>query len=48
MNSTMNKLIRQIEYWQKDGHFNFDLYLAFCKAKLEHYENTNTKKKKQK
>jgi len=42
----MNKLLKQIEWWRNNGHFNFELYLAFCKAKEEHYEKTNTNKKK--
>ena len=43
----MNKLLTQIDWWRKDGHFNFELYLAFCRAKGEHYEKTNANKKKQ-
>ena len=34
----MTKLLQQIDWWRKDGHFNFELYLAYCKAKIEHYE----------
>ena len=43
----MNKLLKQIDWWLKDGYFNFELYLAFCRAKGEHYEKTNKNKKKQ-
>ncbi|MGB0861313.1 MAG: hypothetical protein ACPGXZ_00265 [Saprospiraceae bacterium] len=43
----MTKLLQQIDWWRKDGHFNFELYLAFCKAKIEHYEKTDKDKKAQ-
>jgi len=26
-------LLKQIEYWKRNGNFNFELYLAVCKAK---------------
>jgi hypothetical protein len=29
----MGKLLKQIEFWQNRGSFNFELYLAVCKAK---------------
>ena len=29
----MGKLLRQIEFWRNRGSFNFELYLAVCKAK---------------
>lgn len=37
----MTKLLQQIDWWRKDGHFNFELYLAFCKAKQEKFEQEN-------
>jgi len=36
----MNKLLLQVDWWRKDGHFNFELYLAVCKAKQVNYEKT--------
>ena len=30
----MMTLLKQIEYWKRNGNFNFELYLAVCKARI--------------
>jgi hypothetical protein len=40
----MMTLLKQIEYWKRNGNFNFELYLAVCKAK-EYTINIETKQK---
>jgi hypothetical protein len=40
----MMTLLKQIEYWKRNGNFNFELYLAVCKAK-EYTINIDTKQK---
>ena len=40
----MMTLLKQIEYWKRNGSFNFELYLAVCKAK-EYTINIDTKQK---
>ena len=37
-------LLKQIEYWKRHGNFNFELYIAVCKAK-EYTININTNQK---
>ena len=37
-------ILMQIEYWKRNGNFNFELYLAVCKAK-EYTININTNEK---
>ena len=40
----MMTLLKQIEYWKRNGNFNFELYMAVCKAK-EYTIDINTKQK---
>jgi len=40
----MIKLLNQIEYWRKRGNFNFELFIAVCKAK-QYAVNIETKQK---
>ena len=40
----MMTLLKQIEYWKRNGSFNFELYIAVCKAK-EYTINIETKQK---
>ena len=35
----MVKLIEQIEWWQKNGHFNLELYFNYLKKRNENLRN---------